>query len=195
MKYSDEQKGRLTQRKAIQKIGIRGNNQFIDRQLQIFPSQGKLWWQNLLQEIISTYTPSWKPHFHSLQAMTQGFSHSKGEEKKLLQQSSTVTQTYFRCRAVYDSSVHHSHSFATSQPHYCIWGLHTQSREHAPQNLPQYFLEYCFCRFVGIKHKSMKGIRSYFKLIVGRKKHIYKLYIFWSLSTFQFSSSLFEKEY
>lgn len=90
--------------------------------------------------------------------------------------------------AVYITAINlQSHSL-----HYFVSDLHTQSREHAPQNLTQYFFEYCFYRFVGIKHKSIKGFWSYFKLIVRRKKHIQKLHIFWSLSTFQISSSLWK---
>lgn len=49
---------------------------------KFYPSQGELWWQNLLKEIISTYIPSWKPHTHSLQAMTQGFSPQSGRGEK-----------------------------------------------------------------------------------------------------------------
>lgn len=58
-------------------------------------------------------------HIHSLMETTLSFfagydtrifpQYGRREKKELLQQSSTVTQTYFRCRAVYASSVHYNH--------------------------------------------------------------------------------------
>lgn len=65
MKYSDEQKGRLTQRKAIQKTGIRGNNQFIDRQLQNFPFTR--------ETLMAKLTAGDYFHIHSLMETTLSF--------------------------------------------------------------------------------------------------------------------------
>lgn len=119
----------------------------------------------------------------------------RAKGKKKLQQSSTVHKHILGVElfmtAVYITAI----DLQPHSPHYHIWGLHTQSREHAPQNLTQYFLKYCFYRFTGIKYNSMKGVQSYFKFTVWRRKHIYKKHTFWSLSTFLFSSSLLEKEY